>query len=355
MGAPLQPVGQARRVARGGLAALAVWAAAHAGARAQDAPRLGVALPDAGTVTGAVELVVILPETEAGAVDLFRFASPEGYAFEPADQAWQLAATNLTPPGGSNLLTWLDTTAYLDASRVYAGGYTGRDADTDGLADAREVLLYATDPAKKDTDGDGLEDGEEINDTGTNPLLADTDGDGLGDGWEETYGLNPLDDGSIDFDQGGAGNPDGDDLRNLDEQTLGTSPQTADAVRSLDPGAVVIDTRSSGGWSEAGATPGEALYPCGDLEALGWGTGVFFSVASGLCSTGATLGVARRTLTPDEHYAEVDRLGFRFRAATTSGQVYRISWLQVFVPEDTPAAVGVGRPHLSPPVPGQRR
>lgn len=56
----------------------------------------------------------------------------------------------------------------------------------------------------------------------------DGDDDGLPDGWERRYGLDPSDDGSVDPNNGPWGDPDGDDLINVEEFTLGTNPSVAD-------------------------------------------------------------------------------------------------------------------------------
>ena len=59
---------------------------------------------------------------------------------------------------------------------------------------------------------------------------VDLDGDGLSNGWETAYGLNPLDDGSVDMDQGASGDPDRDGLTNLQEYNTGcASPQDSDS------------------------------------------------------------------------------------------------------------------------------
>ncbi|HLD65651.1 MAG TPA: Ig-like domain-containing protein [Pseudomonas sp.] len=54
------------------------------------------------------------------------------------------------------------------------------DKDSDGLSNAREVLLGTT-INNPDTDGDTLKDGAEVDQLGTDPLKKDTDGDGLRD------------------------------------------------------------------------------------------------------------------------------------------------------------------------------
>ena len=60
----------------------------------------------------------------------------------------------------------------------------------------------------------------------TDPKDTDTDNDGMPDGWEVTYGLDPLDDGSTDINNGPTGNLDGDFLTNLHEYLYGSDPTT---------------------------------------------------------------------------------------------------------------------------------
>lgn len=54
--------------------------------------------------------------------------------------------------------------------------------------------------------------------------LADSDKDGLPDEWEAQYGLDPLDDGSLNADNGPNGDPDEDGATNLEEYQAGTNP-----------------------------------------------------------------------------------------------------------------------------------
>ncbi|GHB99995.1 alpha-amylase family glycosyl hydrolase [Cerasicoccus arenae] len=132
--------------------------------------------------------------------------------------------------------------------------YLARDWPN-GVIDPSETWLE-TDPTNQDTDGDGATDGygedknfngvidgdtngNRIYDAGeiwleTDPLNNDTDGDGLPDGWEINNGLDPLvndtdslrtaaiDDG--DSEQGATGDPDNDNLTNLQELVNGTRP-----------------------------------------------------------------------------------------------------------------------------------
>ena len=117
-----------------------------------------------------------------------------------------------------------------------------------------------TSPTKTDSDGDGLNDGygedksldgtidgdtnnNRAHDSGeawteTDPLKADTDGDGLPDGWEVQYGLDPLDNGTLSFRTGGAGlrrngpvgDPDNDEIGNLQELNANTNPTQATVI-----------------------------------------------------------------------------------------------------------------------------
>ncbi len=138
-----------------------------------------------------------------------------------------------------------------------------------GKRDPGEVWTE-TDPNNADTDGDGASDGygEDKNfdgkiagdtnnnrvwDSGelwteTDPLSADTDGDGLPDGWEIKYGLDPLDNGTINMRTGLAGNPvngasgdpDSDGFTNAQELANGTNPKKDDTAPPPPPGHIVI-------------------------------------------------------------------------------------------------------------------
>ncbi len=136
-----------------------------------------------------------------------------------------------------------------------------------GVMDLGETWTE-TNPADADTDDDGLSDGsgEDKDFSGTingdsntdriwqspeqwsetNPLKADTDGDGLPDGWESRFGFNALDNGSSTLDgsttspdNGASGDPDGDNLTNLQELLAGTDPRTNNAV-ILQPGEEIV-------------------------------------------------------------------------------------------------------------------
>jgi hypothetical protein len=61
-----------------------------------------------------------------------------------------------TFPAGSGSLAWSEVVSAPSA--FYMVGDANADTDSDGLPDAREILMYGTTPDKPDTDGDGLFD-----------------------------------------------------------------------------------------------------------------------------------------------------------------------------------------------------
>lgn len=113
------------------------------------------------------------------------------------------------------------------------------DTDDDGLNDGAEVTA-GTSPFDPDSDDDGFSDGQEINSLQTNPLDAtdpnqDVDGDGLPNSWENTYGLDPSDDGSINSNNGAEGDPDSDGIPNREEHFMGSNPLVNEDGRSWLP------------------------------------------------------------------------------------------------------------------------
>ena len=66
-----------------------------------------------------------------------------------------------------------------------------RDSDQDSIPN-KEELNSKLDPGCPDTDGDGLSDGEEVKQHKTDPLRVDTDRDSADDGWEVANGYDPL-------------------------------------------------------------------------------------------------------------------------------------------------------------------
>jgi len=119
--------------------------------------------PD-GVVRGSASIGTQLDSNLQAAVQLLRDANSDGI----------IDADELIVPLGSS-------------------GPAPIDSDGDGLLDVNELGIHGTDPDLADTDGDRLEDGEEVLLLGTDPLLADTDGGGVDDGTEVAAGTDPLD------------------------------------------------------------------------------------------------------------------------------------------------------------------
>ncbi|MCB1070646.1 MAG: hypothetical protein KDL31_09830 [Kiritimatiellae bacterium] len=82
----------------------------------------------------------------------------------------------------------------------------------------------------------------------TDPLLPDTDGDGLLDGWERQFGLDALDNGTLNLRTGGAGDPekgasgdpDNDTFDNATEFLNGTHPLVPDNVPPPPEGSITV-------------------------------------------------------------------------------------------------------------------
>ena len=112
-----------------------------------------------------------------------------------------------------------DDRAYVDAVRVTP------DRDHDRMSDDYETAngLNPDDPsdAQGDVDSDDLTNLQEY-ELGTSPVDADSDDDGMPDGWEHSHGLDPLTDNA-------AADNDGDGLTDLEEYQHETSPVQADS------------------------------------------------------------------------------------------------------------------------------
>jgi hypothetical protein len=94
--------------------------------------------------------------------------------------SWRLAADRLQPTAWPH--TWRDPTPPVNMG-FYTIGDSQQDTDGDTLADARERLLYGTDPHAADSDVDGIDDGWELHFApALDPTVADGDADPDGDG-----------------------------------------------------------------------------------------------------------------------------------------------------------------------------
>ncbi len=134
---------------------------------------------------------------------------------------WFALAGATFPVGETNVLASL-TRATLDAAGI-------------------TTLAFFSFGGSGDTDGDGLLDWQESLNYGTNPALSDIDEDFLPDGWEVAHGLDPL---RGMGDNGSLGDPDNDNLSNLEEFRLGTDPKSADTDEDG------IPDRNETGWIE---------------------------------------------------------------------------------------------------------
>lgn len=141
------------------------------------------------------------------------------------------------------------------------------NSDPDGLTDLEEwnSLLnegLLLNPRSGDTDQDSLSDDAEIDTHQTDPTQPDSDGDGLLDGFEVNGQLDPNDPNGED---GASGDPDQDDLTNLEEQALRTVPRDDD---SDDDGYGDGVETGTGFWSGVTATGTDPLSPDSDGDGI---------------------------------------------------------------------------------------
>ncbi|MBU2565607.1 MAG: hypothetical protein KJ655_05080 [Candidatus Thermoplasmatota archaeon] len=182
----------------------------------------------------------------------------------------------------------------------YDTNWKDPDCDDDGLLDGEEVNTYGTDPNDADTDGDFILDGYNVTMNPDAPSSSyycpayiygewieagyyhdgytflgelsysanannpDTDSDDMPDGWEAFYGLDPLDDGVYKWERkgtegsyywettvlspddlnGSSGDPDYDNLTNIQEYHNHTNPLNPDT-----DGDWVLDGVEVKGWT----------------------------------------------------------------------------------------------------------
>src|SRR3989304_1770589 len=146
---------------------------------------------------------------------------------------------NLTPTGTREIILeirrgWGGATVYKTITLDFSNNFsvssvyeilTEPDTDNDGIPDPWEISNFGdltTAGLTTDFDGDGLLDIDEYSNN-TDPKDPDSDGDGMPDGYEVANSLDPLDDGSIDPNNGPDGDPDGDAHTNIDEHLAGSS------------------------------------------------------------------------------------------------------------------------------------
>ena len=177
--------------------------------------------------------------------DRVGYAKRGGDAFNPKVQATgyhQFTFNQVTLEYSLVRMGTVDFGTYADFEAIYnlVLGESGDD-DDDGVSNGQEYVL-SSDPLKTDTDMDGISDGTEsagsVISTGngntltiiTSAILPDTDGDGMDDRWELLNGLDPTDNGTnLEYrnltqltgvtsnPNGSMGDPDGDNLTNLQE------------------------------------------------------------------------------------------------------------------------------------------
>ena len=177
--------------------------------------------------------------------DRVGYAKRGGDAFNPKVQATgyhQFTFNQVTLEYSLVRMGTVDFENYANFEAIYnlVLGETGDD-DEDGVSNGQEYVL-SSDPLKNDTDMDGILDGTEsagsVISTGngdtltiiTSAILSDTDGDGMDDRWELLNGLDPTDNGTnvgyrnltqltgvTSNPNGSMGDPDGDNLTNLQE------------------------------------------------------------------------------------------------------------------------------------------
>jgi hypothetical protein len=163
------------------------YIAAYAAAAAKEAAELeasgggGIGLMrwDGGSVTGIVitaiervtngiRLTVAYPDDFTNQLDVFNSADLIPFW-------WDLSATT-NVSASTNWIEWTDATVTNTnaAVRFYAAGNADLDTDNDGLANAREMLMYHTSTNSTDTDGDGIGDYTEVITNHTDPNDPDT-------------------------------------------------------------------------------------------------------------------------------------------------------------------------------------
>jgi hypothetical protein len=126
-------------------------------------------------------------------------------------QLGAVAARAGAPLAGGELVAEIDS--------GYFGQRLVQSAEDTWILEGLSIPL----PEDTDIDEDGLRLSQELK-HGTLPDNPDSDGDGLLDGWEVNFQIDPLESSGED---GAEGDPDADQLNNLEEQLAGTDPRDA--------------------------------------------------------------------------------------------------------------------------------
>lgn len=177
-----------------------------------------------------------------------------GQSFSAADtdvdglaDAWEiLYFGNITAQSGSDLGPDADGATNLQ-EQAAGTNPTVADSDGDGRSDGDELnVVPFTNPLKADSDNDTLNDWVEVNTYHTDPNNVDSDADTLPDAWEITNGLNPL---SASGDDGDLGDPDHDELANVDEYRNGVNPTNPKDADTDDDGLSDLEEDRTGVWT----------------------------------------------------------------------------------------------------------
>ncbi len=132
------------------------------------------------------KVTVFVPQNFTNRVELY---STE----DLVSNVWNVAVQNLRPVF-TNPVDW--TSSLSGTSRFFRAGNMDIDSDSDGLPDAREIIVHKTDLDDSDSDNDTLTDGEEVLTYGLDPNDRDTNGDGVPDAidanMQGTTGTNGL-------------------------------------------------------------------------------------------------------------------------------------------------------------------
>ena len=139
-------------------------------------PPTNLMIVAATAVSNNVVLKIGYPDTFTNRLEIFNFDSgdaPEHEQLAGTNNFWNLLATDISVSGTS--VSWTNTSLPTSLyRRFYVAGNADIDADSDGLANAREIYLYHTSASTNDTDGDGIGDYAEVMTDKTDPNNNDT-------------------------------------------------------------------------------------------------------------------------------------------------------------------------------------